>query len=319
VPFAGGAAALGVLGVLGLLATGSLGEFFEQMAWLQKNYSGVNIMPYGSVIGGYGALFQGTSGAGPILITAVLVLCIALPAILPVSSLALWGAAMRKSREDRAIIALLLVAAIALVITTVPRSDVMHLAFIAALPYSLTAAGIARVLPVRAAAVLAIASVSLSALFATNHFRGVWGAPVIASAAGPLRVPPENATEFAELTAAVQPGDGVFVYPYMPLLYTITQGANPTRFSYLAPGMMTTREEMQVVDQLKAKPPDWLLYLHVPPEEIARVFPSAARTNLRFEQLEQWLMDHYIPAEPKAGWSGYQLWRRKLDSIAELN
>ena len=34
-----------------------------------------------------------------------------------------------------------------------------------------------------------------------------------------------------ELLSVVRPGSGLFVYPYMPLLYFLTQAENPTRFS----------------------------------------------------------------------------------------
>ncbi|MBN8732630.1 MAG: hypothetical protein J0L64_18960, partial [Acidobacteria bacterium] len=50
---AGGVAAVSGLAIALLAAQGSLAAFAAQMLWLKQNYSTVNIMPYGSVIGGY--------------------------------------------------------------------------------------------------------------------------------------------------------------------------------------------------------------------------------------------------------------------------
>ncbi|MGH9632401.1 MAG: hypothetical protein ACRD7E_29195, partial [Bryobacteraceae bacterium] len=149
-PLLGGGAVIGVLGVGILAVNGSLAGFLEQMAWLSRNYSAVNIMPYGSVIGGYAALFEGGSGALDLGVRAILVLGIALPAIVPAAAILLWAGALWRGnvpQENRAPVLLLLAAVGALVITTLPRSDVAHLAFVAAIPAALTAAGIALMMP----------------------------------------------------------------------------------------------------------------------------------------------------------------------------
>ena len=62
IPLLAGAAAIGLAGIVALVSTGSLGAFFAQMAWLRQNYSGVNVLPYGSIIGGYRALLEGSHG-----------------------------------------------------------------------------------------------------------------------------------------------------------------------------------------------------------------------------------------------------------------
>ena len=82
-----GAAAVFVAGIAVLAATGSLGGFLDQMLWLSHNYTAVNVMPYGSIIGGYGALLEDTDGALELAIRVILVMCVALPAILPPLSL----------------------------------------------------------------------------------------------------------------------------------------------------------------------------------------------------------------------------------------
>lgn len=82
---------LGGLGTAGLClavmaAEGILAGFLEQLLWLSRHYSGVNIMAYGSIIGGYQALFEGVSGV-QFAVRGILILWLVLPAVLPVIAL----------------------------------------------------------------------------------------------------------------------------------------------------------------------------------------------------------------------------------------
>ena len=160
IPLLGGAAAIGLAGIVALVSTGSLGAFFAQMAWLRQNYSGVNVLPYGSIIGGYRALLEGSHGIPETSVRLILIACVALPAILPPLAILLGGLMLwrsqKKAGEQRDVLTLLLPAVAALAITAFPRADVMHLAFIAALPYALVGVALASLLPARAASWLAL-------------------------------------------------------------------------------------------------------------------------------------------------------------------
>jgi hypothetical protein len=239
---------------------------------------------------------------------------VALPAILPPLAILLWCFALWRgasSTEDRGAIQLLMFATAALVITAFPRADVMHLAFIAALPYALAGAALARLLPARAGITLAMVSMLMAAVFSANYFRGWRETARVDSPAGVLRVPLDQVAGVQRLMAQVHPGQGLFVYPYMPLDYFLTQTRNPTRFSYLAPGMMTRTEEMETLAELQVRPPEWLLYLQLTPEEFLRVFPHASGLEWRFNTLEDWLRNNYRPVEnPGVNVAGYGLWRR---------
>ncbi|MGH9657970.1 MAG: hypothetical protein ACRD96_05460, partial [Bryobacteraceae bacterium] len=111
-----------------------------------------------------------------------------------------------------------------------------------------------------------------------------------------------------ELLARVLPGQTLFVHPYKPLLYFLTQARNPTRFCYLTPLLMTKDDERRALADLRRQPPQWVLYLDVPPEELRRVFPSAD-PNFRFDLVEDWLKSNYEPAGAPPV-SGYVLMRR---------
>jgi hypothetical protein len=101
----------------------------------------------------------------------------------------------------------------------------------------------------------------------------------------------------------------MFVYPYLPICYFITQTTNPTRFSYLAPGMMTQPEENEALSALKANPPEWLLYMRLSDQEFKRVFPNAGGASAHFTALESWLDQSYAD-QHAVNIAGYQLYRR---------
>lgn len=316
IPLLGGAAAVGLAGIAALMSTGSLEAFFAQMVWLRQNYSGVNVLPYGSIIGGYRALLEGSRGVPETIVRLILIACVALPAILPPLAILLGGLVLWKG-EQREILALLLPAMAALAITAFPRADVMHLAFIAALPYALVGAALASLLPARAASWLSICSILLAAVFASNDIRGWRESSAVVSPAGILRVAREQAPAFQRLMQQVHPGDSLFVYPYMPIQYFVTQAHNPTRYSYLMPGMMTHSQETEALAELEARPPEWLLYMNLSREELLRVFPNGSDRDGRFAELESWMQKNYRQAEgPSVTVGGYRLWKRIASSPA---
>ncbi len=300
-PLVGGVALIGLAGITILLATGSLGGFFAQMAWLRQNYSGVNVLPYGFIIGGYKALFEGAHGILEIIARLILVGCVALPAILPPLAVLLGGIMVwrsmrrKKSSEQRDLLILLLLAVAAFVITTFPRSDVMHLAFIAALSYVVVATGLANLLPARSASWLSMVWILLAAVFASNYVQGWRSSSPVASPAGILQVARDQAPDMQRLMQQVHAGDSLFVYPYMPVQYFLTQARNPTRYSYLQPGMMTPAQGAETLAQLQSRPPEWLLYMQLSREELLRVFPNGSDRDWRFPELESW-MQRKLPA-----------------------
>jgi len=312
-PLASGAAGIGIAGVAGLAATGSAGAFLAQMAWLQRNYSATNVFPYGAIIGGYRSLFEGSQGVVELLVRLVLVCCVALPALLPPAAILLQGFAIGRERvkEHREVLWLLLGAVVALAASTFPRADVMHLAFIAALPYALTGCALAVLLPPRASSWLGLGAMTLAAIFASNLVRGWRDVVPVSSPVGVLRVARDQAPAVARMMLEIRPRDGLFVYPYMPVQYFLTQARNPTRYPYLQPGMMTAAQEAEALAELEAHPPEWLLYLPLSREEFLRVFRNGTNLNWRFPKLEHWMEENYRPvADPAVNIGGYRLWRR---------
>lgn len=281
-----------------LTANGLLLPLMNQMIWLWRNYSDLNIMPYGSIIGGYGAALGAAKGMDRA-VRSLAMVCVALPAVLPVAALAAWSLRMFLRRADRRWVAdnaipYLLACMVAYIGSTYPRADVAHLAFVAVLPATLTAVWIAR----------------YAGIFLAQAASGLRDEVAIVTPVGTLRATASDAQAVGALLKAVRPGDGLYAHPYMPLLYFLTQGRNPTRYSYLAPGLMTRNEEIAALDDLNNSPPRWLLHLPLSRAGFLRVFPHAEGLDHRFPMIEAWRLREYVPATPPVIVSGYQLYER---------
>jgi hypothetical protein len=283
-----------------LLVSGNLDGFVGQMRWLRDHYSTVNVMPYGSVIGGWAPLFTGHGAE--FVIGALLLVGLALPAILPVAVVpwAVW----RARREPH--LGYLALVTVAFVVSAYPRADVMHLAFFTALPLTLGALLLVRY---RMAGYVATGLGVLALLYAAGYTATRLKEQAVASPLGYLRAPITAAPALQGLFKSVRPGASLFVHPYMPVFYYLTQARNPARFSYLAPGMMGPKEEQQALADLQALPPEWVLFLPLTREEFLRVFPNATGLDARFNTIEQWIGKNY--EETGITVEGYQLRRRR--------
>jgi len=135
------------------------------------------------------------------------------------------------------------------------------------------------------------------------------GAPLV-TPAGEVRVPDDSAESVKTMLGLVKPGDSAFVHPYKPLLYFLTQTKNPTRYSYLAPGLMTDQDEQSALTDLRRAPPQWVFFLRLTPEEFLRVFPNADRSRIHFPILESWIDANYSAVMPPLQVAGYSLLRR---------
>jgi hypothetical protein len=116
------------------------------------------------------------------------------------------------------------------------------------------------------------------------------------------------------LLASVRPHQSLFVYPYKPLFYFLTQADNPTRYSYLAPGMMTNEDSRIALAELQSRPPDWVLYMDLDRAEYERVFPAARGFNPHYPELESWIHANYrATGSPPVG--AYALLRRDTKDL----
>src|SRR5207248_793921 len=98
----------------------------------------------------------------------------------------------------------------------------------------------------------------------------------------------------------------------------LTRGANPSRFSFLQAGLMTTADELAAIQDLQAKPPRWVAYWDVPPERYLLTSPSADPARLRFPAMEEYLKANYHEVEARKHWHGpYSVLERCVNNGAE--
>ena len=305
----GGAAAVAAATVAVLWRQGVLVACIDQMFWLCRNYSGINVVRYGTVNGGLAELLHGGSGI-EMLVRGLAVFWILIPAAIPLVGVA-WAAwsIVRRSGDMRRVSALVLLAAcvIALLASTAPRPDVTHLAYVIALPFVLCFAAIAGMRNRRLQGLIVVVF-SLAAVISIPGWASSLTETAVSTPVGRVRVSGAEKQAVSALLTAVRPGDSIFVHPYLPLLYFLTQARNPTRYSYLAPGMMTEKEASDALTELQTHPPDWILYLHLEPDSYLRVFPTADPQRVRYPGIERWIAAHYEPTDVAV--DGYRLMRR---------
>jgi hypothetical protein len=320
-PYCAGLAA-GTLAILTvLIKTGMLKPMIDQLVWLARNYSAINYMPYGSVIGGYGYALADATGLD--LAARMFVLfCLALPAVLPVAAIAAWAWILfhpdRKAHLPQMLqstIGYLLGCMVFLIASVYPRSDVAHLAFVAVLPYVLAATWMSwyapRVFGAGVFAVLGTIAMGFVALMATRIHEEV----PVATPIGTSRVSPADFDGLRKLLECVHPGDTLYVHPYRPMLYVLTQAHNPTRYMYVLPGVMTSDDAAAALKDLETTPPKFVIYLQLERADYLRVFPNAYNLNHRFSRIEDWIAREYVPIEPAVWLRRYRLYQRSPSTL----
>jgi hypothetical protein len=252
------------------------------------------------VPGGYAGLLRGTSPAGAV--TAVILLgFFTLPATLPfVSLIWLW------KRPSRSVV-ILLALGIALLLSTYPRWDLNHLTWVAAPFYALVAVLIARSSLLKIAAlrkaVVVTAFIAASACFTVCTLDRL-GQTTRVTSVGRVHGRPADFDTMAAIQARVGPSDTLFVFPYRPLLYFVTGAHNPTRYSFLQPGMSSEKDQLEVLNELRAHPPRWVLYTRIVPETYLRIWPSSDPRRIEMPAIEAFLRENYRETER---WGDLQL------------
>jgi hypothetical protein len=284
-----GAAAVSAIAAGALMATGSLGPMVHHFAWTASQYSTANRFPYGGIIGGYPALFSDAQGPER-WIRAVLVLFIIMPAVVPVCALLAFSAARGVRKTP---LLFVLACAMAAVLAAAPRMDVAHLTYSSPLSYVVAGCALASLVPGRLRAPLAVALSFVPCTLLWNGVNQRLRLETAQTRGGVLFGEPKDLGLEHALEASVQKGEPFFAFPYVPIAYFLTQGANPTRYSFLQPGMMADADEDQALASLISAPPAKVFYMDVPEWAYLRLFPSSDPHHLRMYKIEKWLRENY--------------------------
>lgn len=286
-PFCGGVAAVTLLCAGTLAAQHALRPMIEHMLWTGRNYGAVNHMAYGSRVGGYAWLFK-AADAGEFFTVILFVLTLSLPAFLPPFGLAsVW--ADRKDRETR----FLAVAGIAFVASTYPRMDVPHLTYAVPIFYVLLARWANRI-EMRGFAKAGALGISIfAAIFLYYGISLRATEKVLHTRVGTIRASGDDVGLIEQLGQQIAPQESFFCFPYTPITYFLTLGENPTRYSYLQPGMMDDADESAALAELKAHPPQRVFYQDLSGKEILNIWPGTDPARLRLFKIENYLGAHY--------------------------
>jgi len=171
--------------------------------------------------------------------------------IIPILCL-VGGVALARSSRDPTLRWYVLAGA-ALFLTQFPRSDAVHLAWSAPLLLVLGTLALTRVRPLAAtvlvlwAAVLCLPVLEYRARTIDQATTTIVGIPFATG----LRVPAGSWSDLLNTIAEVQhrtaTGAPILVYPSSPLLYTLADRRNPTRFDHLNPGAADRGQIAQVI------------------------------------------------------------------------
>jgi hypothetical protein len=285
-----GASLVAAAGLGWLVANHALGSMIDAVLWSTRNYAGPNRTVYGYIIGGYQGMFR-NSNPVEALFLAIMLLIVTLPATLPLASLAGWPVQLRSYPERRVVF--LVVCAGTVLAATWPRPDMSHLMYGAALFYVLTGVLLVRVLGTRER--LALASVVLVVAVGDFGFAVYQRVtePALATRVGVVHGKPQDIAVLRTIQSQVMPNESIFVFPYWPIFYFTTGARNPTRYSYLQPGMFPKEDEDEVLRTLKAHPADVVIYRKVSPESYLHIWPSSDPKRLSMPEIEKLFRERY--------------------------
>jgi hypothetical protein len=294
VAYAGGVAAAFAVGLWWIVSNGALLAMIDSFRWSATNYSGPNRTWYGSVMGGYGNLIRGTSAAN-VAATVLLVVFFTLPATLPIlSAIWIWKRPSMK-------VVILLATGAALVFSTYPRWDLFHLTWVSAPFYALVAPLIASSVfkkPVALVVLIVAASFCMVSIQQRLH------ETARVTTVGAVHGKQGDVDVLEKVQARVQQADTMFAFPMRPMLYFVTGAHNPTRYSFMQPGMFSDRDESEALSELRAHPPRWVFYTNVPAELYLRIWPGSDPRRLRMASIEDFLRENY---QETGEWADFKL------------
>jgi hypothetical protein len=271
----------------------------KSLLWDASNYANANRVGYGALTGDLTLSFPpqltGLRYAQAVVKYAEAML----PAVLPVFAAIAIIALLRRSNRDFGI--LLAISSIAILAAVFPRFGGAQLWFPSAIFWVAASAGAYALLP-------ALGRLAVPAAFAILLLmRSTEPMKTLDTHAGNVTLSRLHFVVTSGILESVKPADSLFVFPYLPILYFATGGVNPTRYSYLQPGMMGPDDEKSVMADLQAHPPKWVIRHTFSEAFIQKNWPASDKTRMRFPAIEKFLDENYIVTNPDEVGVGYRL------------
>jgi hypothetical protein len=263
----------------------------QHMMWTGSNYSRANWMRYGSLVGGYAQFFEGASGRERV-VRGLIAAAFALPAILPpLTLLSTWMQRnLSENRWDRTVV---VASGVAMIVAAYPRLDIWHLAYAAPFFYTALAPQVAGWKSEAARVAVCLSAVLLVSPFSIYTVVEHASEEAFIARSGEIHANAEDATLVQKLEHNIPKGSSFFAYPCLPSAYFLTMAENPTRYSYLQPGMMPDEDEATAIAELERRPAARVLYMNLSEETILHVWPNTDRSRLRLPRMEAFLAERY--------------------------
>ncbi len=271
-----------------MLYQGAFGAMLRTLGWDASNYADVNRLAYGALAGTFRSFWHPGATAAAVVHYSDSIL----PVVLP--PLALLLVAFLRSRKS---LALLAVASLASLLACYPRFGAAQLLFGSAFFWALCTCAVASLLPKRSHTLLAACAflIAAAAVLATWPKEAL---TPIQTPVGTLDVSRRQFIQLNDLLTTVRPGDSLFVYPYLPSFYFALGAENPTRYAWLQPGMMGSRDIEAALSELQAHPPRWIIWHDFTEAFILKNWPSSDRSKLTFPEMERFFAANYHVSDP---------------------
>ncbi len=281
--------ALPLLAAAGVLVMqGAFGDFVRTVFWDASNYSSSNSLTYGALTGSFQSFRRAGLPAGLAAYFDAL-----WPVLLPpLAALACLRFHAPQGDGEKRFLWLLGAASVASLAACYPRFGAAQLLFGSAFLWVFFCCAIGSLVPRLSYVWVALCVLLAAAGWPKADLRRI-ETPV-----GTLNVSKLHHVFLNNLLAPVKPGQDVFVYPYLPALYFALGVENPTRYSWLQPGMMGPRDVESVLASLRAKPPRWIIWHDFTREFILKNWPSSDRARLRFPEMESYFSANYHVVTP---------------------
>jgi hypothetical protein len=287
-PYVAGCAAVSLCCVTVLAIQGALQPMLAQLLWNGSHYGGANYLPYGTLFGqGYAQFFQGAS-VYELPVRALVVFGVIVPILLPPLAM-LCFPWWRRTPSLR----LLFLGGTALALSTYPRMDLPHLTYAAPLFYGLIAILAASIPWRKFRNGMFAAATLLAVVFAWSAIAQHSSETTLETNVGTIRGAQSDVAFVRDLERNIPRGSSLFVFPYLPIASFLTLSQNPTRYSYLQPGMMGDQDEAAAVAELRKCPPARVLYFNLDERELLGIWPASDPSHLRFRGLESYLASNY--------------------------
>jgi hypothetical protein len=108
-----------------------------------------------------------------------------------------------------------------------------------------------------------------------------------------LVITPAKDTVIDYLQARVTAGETIFVYPYLPLYYYLTETFSPSPYEYFQPGMNTAGQSKEILSDLAERRVRFVLYESSFPEKIPNSWPGTPMNAIADDPVADYILRQY--------------------------